>query len=177
MKRLFGALLALLALPASALAALKVGDMAPLFSTEASLAGKPYAFDLNVALRNGPVVLYFFPAAFTAGCTIEAHAFAEAVDAFKAQGATLIGVTADNIDRVREFSVSECSNKFAVAADPGARITKSYKAAMGPMAISSRTSYVITPDRRIAYVYSALSPDNHVKNTLDAVTAWRRAQR
>jgi len=174
MKRLPAMILALLALPATAFAALKVGDAAPGFRTRASLAGKPYDFDLDTALRNGPVVLYFFPAAFTAGCTLEAHAFAEAADQFWAQGATLIGVTAGNIDRVQEFSVSECRNKFAVAADPGAKITKSYKAALGPTSMSNRTSFVITPDHRIAYVYSALSPDNHVKNTLDAVTAWRR---
>ena len=177
MKRLLTTILAMAALPASAFASMKVGDVAPAFHTQASLAGKPYAFDLDAALRNGPVVLYFVPAAFTSGCTLEAHAFAEASDAFKAQGATLIGVTAGNIDRVQEFSVSECRNKFAVAADPGAKITKSYKAALGPTSMSNRTSYVITPDHKIAYVYSALSPDNHVKNTLDAVKAWRAAHR
>ncbi|MEI7931445.1 MAG: peroxiredoxin [Alphaproteobacteria bacterium] len=176
MKRLVSLIVVgCLTIPAAASAALKSGDAAPSFHTQASLAGKPYAFDLDTALRSGPVVLYFFPAAFTSGCTAEAHAFAEASEAFKAQGASLIGVTSGNIDRVQEFSVSECRNKFAVAADPGAKIARSYKAVLGPMSMSDRTSYVITPDHKIAYVYSALRPDDHVKNTLDAVKAWRRA--
>lgn len=164
-----------LALPASAFAALKVGDTAPDFATQASLAGKTYPFNLDAALKKGPVVLYFFPAAFTSGCTLEAHEFAEASDDFAKQGATLIGVTAGNIDRVQEFSVSECRNKFAVAADPGGKIAKSYKSMMliGP-GWSDRVSYVIAPDHKIAYVYSALSPDKHVLNTLAAVKALKK---
>jgi peroxiredoxin Q/BCP len=120
-------------------------------------------------------VLYFFPAAFTSGCTIEAHEFAEAADQFTKSGATLIGVTAGNIDRVQEFSVSECRNKFAVAADPGAKIASAYKAKMliGP-GWSDRTSYVIGQDHKVAYVYSALSPDKHVANTLAAVKTLKK---
>jgi peroxiredoxin Q/BCP len=157
------------ATPSLAFAALKVGDAAPSFATKAALAGKPYDFNLDAALKQGPVVLYFFPAAFTSGCTVEAHQFAQASDEFKKNGATLIGVTAGNIDRVAEFSVSECSNKFAVAADPGAAISKRYKSTM----LASRTSYVIGPDHKIAYVYSALSPEKHVANTLAAVQALK----
>jgi peroxiredoxin Q/BCP len=173
MKKLAAAvasLLAFLAAPTLASAALKVGDTAPSFSAKASLAGKTFDFNLDAALKKGPVVLYFFPAAFTSGCTTEAHLFAEAADDYAKHGATLIGITAGNIDRVQEFSVSECRNKFPVAADPGAKIAKDYKSKLliGP-GWSDRTSYVIGRDHKIAYVYSALSPDKHVANTLAAV--------
>jgi peroxiredoxin Q/BCP len=163
-------LLALLAAPTLACAALKVGDTAPAFSAKASLGGKEYDFNLDAALKKGPVVLYFFPAAFTSGCTTEAHLFAEASDDYARDGATLIGITAGNIDRIQEFSVSECRNKFPVAADPGAVIAKSYRSKLpiGP-GWSDRTSYVIGRDHKVAYVYSALSPDKHVANTLAAV--------
>ncbi len=177
MKRIIALVLIVLTLPTAAFAALAVGNVAPSFRTQASLAGKPYDFDLDAALRNGPVVLYFFPAAFSSDCTLEARAFAEAEEKFKAQGALVIGVTAGNIARVQEFSVVECRNKFPVAADPGARITKLYKAVLPFTASSQRISYVITPDRKIAHVVSALSPTTHVIKTLDAVTAWRRAHR
>eukprot|EP01037_Dinobryon_pediforme_P046296 gene46296-59471_t len=102
----------LAAAPASA--ALKVGATAPNFSTEAALGGKAYPFSLAAALKKGPVVLYFFPAAFTSGCTAEAHAFAEAADDFTKQGATLIGLTAGNAERIKEFSSVECRDKFPV---------------------------------------------------------------
>ena len=177
MKRILALVLIVVTLPTAAFAALAAGSVAPSFRTQASLAGKPYDFNLDAALRNGPVVLYFFPAAFSTGCTLEARAFAEAADRFRAQGATVIGVTAGNIARVQEFSVVECRNKFAVAADPGARITKLYKSELMFTASSQRISYVITPDRKIAHVVRALSPVTHVTDTLDAVTAWRRAQR
>ena len=108
MKRLIAAVGAIaLFAAAPALAALKVGAQAPDFSAQASQAGKEFPFKLSDALKKGPVVLYFFPAAFTSGCTIEAHEFAEASDDYKKLGATLIGVTAGNIDRLTEFSVSE----------------------------------------------------------------------
>lgn len=97
-------------------AALPVGAKAPAFELQGALAGKPIAFSLQQALQKGPVVLYFFPAAFTAGCTIEAHAFAEATDEFNKMGATVIGVTAGNTDQVSDFSKLECRDKFAVAA-------------------------------------------------------------
>src|SRR3569833_2061421 len=118
------ALVATTATPA--LAALPVGAAAPDFTTTASVGGKDFSFTLKAALKKGPVVLYFFPAAFTAGCTAEAHAFAEATDDFKKEGATLLGVTAGNIDRVAEFSKVECRDKFAGGADPGGKVAKSY---------------------------------------------------
>jgi peroxiredoxin len=107
-------------------AALPVGA-SPAFELQGALAGKPIAFSLQQALQKGPVVLYFFPAAFTAGCTIEAHAFAEATDEFNKMGATVIGVTAGNTDQVSDFSKLECRDKFAVAADPGRKSPRSIK--------------------------------------------------
>ena len=158
-----------------AAAALKAGDKAPDFSAEASLGGKVFRFSLADALKNGPVVLYFYPAAFTEGCTIEAHDFADATDAYHALGATVIGVSHDGIDKLNKFSVSECRSKFAVAADEDQRIMKSYDAvlAVAPK-YANRTSYVIAPDGHILYEYTSLDPDKHVANTLDALRTWSR---
>src|ERR1700750_3419119 len=113
-------------LPLTAGATLKPGDPAPDFTAQASLGGNVYDYSLADALRKGPVVLYFYPAAFTKGCTIEAHEFAEAVDQYKAEGATVIGVSHDNIDTLKKFSVSECRSKFPVAADADSKIIKQY---------------------------------------------------
>jgi peroxiredoxin len=165
---------ALLASPA--FAALKPGAPAPGFKTQASLAGHPFTFDLADALETGPVVLYFYPAAFTSGCTVEAHEFAEATEKFKALGATVIGVSHDTIDTLNKFSVSECRNKFAVASDADLKIAKAYDSQLLFTSYSNRTSYVITPDSRILYAYSALSPDKHVQNTMAAVAKWRAEQ-
>jgi len=163
---------ALLALPA--FASLNVGDKAPEFTTQASLGGKVFNFNLAEALKNGPVVLYFYPAAFTTGCTIEAHDFAEATEQYKALGATVIGVSHDNIDTLTKFSVSECRSKFAVAADPDEAIIKSYDAVLAKKPeYSDRTSYVITPDGKIIYTYTDLKPDHHVENTLAALKEWK----
>ena len=107
-------LIAAFALPAAAHAALAVGAKAPLFDTQAAVAGKDFDFNLAKALKKGPVVLYFFPKVFTQGCTIEANRFSEAADSFNKLGATVVGVSADPIDEVRKFSVQECRNKFAV---------------------------------------------------------------
>jgi thioredoxin-dependent peroxiredoxin len=160
-----------------ALAALKPGDPAPDFSTQASLAGKPFDFSLSAALKKGPVVLYFYPAAFTKGCTIEAHEFAEATAQFEAMGASVIGVSHDSIDTLNKFSVSECRNKFAVAADPDRHIMKSYDAVLWlDPKLANRTSYVISPQGTVLYAYSALSPDEHVQNTLAAVKKWQAEQ-
>ena len=163
-----------LLLAGSAQAALKVGANAPDFSAQASQAGKQFAFNMADARKKGPVVLYFFPAAFTSGCTLEAHEFAAASDDYKALGATLIGVTAGNIDRLTEFSVSECRSKFPVAADPNAAIAKRYSATMAIYpGHSDRTSYVIAPDGKVLMAYSDLRADGHVSKTLDALKAWR----
>ena len=161
------------ALPASA--ALPVGAIAPDFTLKAALKGKPMAFSLKQALKRGPVVLYFFPAAFTSGCTIEAHAFAEATDDFAKLRATVIGVTAGNIDRVAEFSSVECRDKFAVAADPDAKIAGEYKnqLQMGGKTISDRTSYVIAPDGKILMSYTDRNPEEHITKAMEAVKAWR----
>ena len=174
-RRIFLAIAAVLA-ATPALAALKVGAAAPDFSAQASQAGKQFPFKLSDALKKGPVVLYFFPAAFTSGCTIEAHEFADASADYAKLGATLIGVTAGNIDRLTEFSVSECRSKFAVAADPKAKIAKSYDStiAIWP-GHSDRTSYVIAPGGKVILSYSDLKPDEHVARTLAAVKAWRAA--
>jgi peroxiredoxin len=160
---------------APAWAALKPGATAPDFTVKAAQGGKEFDFSLKDALKKGPVVLYFFPAAFTAGCTAEAHAFAEATDDFKKQGATIIGLTAGNIDRVAEFSKVECRDKFAVAADPGGKIAKTYDSvfARNPE-LSDRTSYVIAQDGKIAYAYSDLNPNDHVKNTMAAVQGLKK---
>ncbi|HMI73132.1 MAG: thioredoxin-dependent peroxiredoxin [Gammaproteobacteria bacterium] len=154
-------------------AALKPGAQAPAFTTAATLAGKPFTFSLADALKNGPVVLYFYPAAFTKGCTVEAHEFAEATDKFKAMGATVIGVSHDDIDTLNRFSVSECRNKFAVASDADKKISKAYDATIFFTSYTNRTSYVIAPDGTIIYEYTALSPDKHVENTMAAVAGWQ----
>ena len=158
----------------SAWAALQVGAKAPDFTTKAALGGKEFTFSLAAALTKGPVVLYFFPAAFTPGCTQEAHDFAEATDEFTALGATVIGVTAGNADRVTEFSSVECRNKFAVAADPDQKVIKEYDAVLKKKPeYSDRTSYVIAPDGSILMTYTNLDPGEHVTRTMAAVKAWR----
>src|SRR5271168_4255906 len=107
-------------------AALKPGDAAPDFTAKAAVGGEEFTFSLAGALKKGPVVLYFFPKAFTKGCTAEAHDFAEAAERYKAAGATLIGMSADNIETLHKFSTQECSAKFPVAADPDLKVIKSY---------------------------------------------------
>lgn len=173
MRRL-AALAVALALSAPALAALKPGTAAPAFTAPAYLAGKPFTFDLKAALVKGPVVVYFFPAAFTPGCNVEAAAFSQAIDKFKAQGASVIGVTAGNTDRLAEFSkdTEKCAGKFPVAADEGAKIARSFDATMTMKPdLSSRTSYLIGKDGRIAAEFDAMNPNQHVKEMLEAVGA------
>ena len=171
MNRLFVLAAACFALPA--IAALKVGDAAPMFTAEASLGGSVYRYKLQDTLRKGPVVLYFYPAAFTKGCTIEAHEFAEAIGKYAALGASVIGVSHDSIDTLKRFSVSECGSKFPVAADPDHNITKSYDSIMPDRPqYANRTSYVIAPDGTIIYEYTNLDPGKHVENTLAALRKW-----
>jgi len=154
--------------------ALPVGATAPDFTTQAGLAGKAFPFHLADALKTGPVVLYFYPAAFTKGCTLEAHEFAEATDQFRALGATVIGVSKDDIETLNRFSVSECRNKFAVAS-ADAKLIDEYKVKLPVLSRSNRTSFVIAPDGRIVFEYSALDASGHVARTLEAVKAWRAA--
>src|SRR5882757_8885316 len=174
MKRLMTLALGCAVFAAPLYAALKTGAQAPDFTTQATLAGKPFKFSLADALKSGPVVLYFYPAAFTPGCTVEAHEFAEATDKFKAMGATVIGVSHDPIDKLNKFSVSECRNKFAVASDADQSITKAYDAVLAARPeYSDRTSYVIAPTGKIIYEYTALDPEKHVGNTMAAVEKWK----
>ena len=155
-----------------AIAALPVGASAPDFTTQATIAGKPFTFHLADALRKGPVVLYFYPAAFTSGCTVEAHDFAEATSSFATMGATVVGVSADSIDKLNRFSVSECRNKFAVASADG-KLISAYKVKLPLLGKSNRTSFVIAPNGKIIFEYSALNPAGHVEKTLAAVKSWR----
>jgi peroxiredoxin len=175
MTRLLSAALVLASvLAAPAYAAMKPGDAAPDFSAPAALGGEDFTFSLASALKKGPVVLYFFPKAFTTGCTAEAHEFAEAAASYTAAGATLIGMSADDIGTLHKFSLQECGSKFPVAADPDLKVIKAYDSALirvGSVGIADRISYVITPDGKIAYAYSDRNPDKHVENTLAAVKA------
>jgi len=171
------AIVGTVALASPSFAALKEGTKAPDFTAPAYLAGKPFTFSLADALKKGPVVVYFFPAAHTSGCNLEAHLFSEAIDQFKAQNATVIGVTAGNVDQLADFSkeTEHCGGKFAVAADPGVKIAKQYDAILVQKPDwSNRTSYVIAPSGSIVHVYSNLDPKEHVKETLDAVKALKK---
>jgi thioredoxin-dependent peroxiredoxin len=179
MKRLITglALTGVLVLSASpALAALKAGDKAPDFKAQAALAGKDFAFDLAKVRKKGPVVLYFFPAAYTSGCTAEAHEFAEATPEFEKLGATVIGVTAGNVDKIKAFSKEHCRDKFAVAAAP-AGLIKSYDVALPmPGGLSNRTSYVISPQGKILMAHTDGNFAGHVTKTMAAVKAFKAAK-
>lgn len=163
-----------LTLSPPARAELAVGEAAPTFAIEAALGGEPFRFDLAEALKKGPVVLYFYPKAFTTGCTLEANAFAEAMGDYQALGATVIGVSGDDIDTLRRFSVAECRGKFAVGADHDRSVMKAYKATM-PLVDSyaKRISYVISPDAKIVFAYESGSYEQHVPRTLAAVKALK----
>ena len=177
-KTIVCAVLGALTLAAPAWASLDIGDKAPDFTAPAALAGKQYDFSLADSLAKGPVVLYFFPAAFTAGCSAEAHAFAEATDKFAALGATVIGVSTDDIATQLKFSMQACQGKFPVASDEKKAVIKSYDAAMMIMPdFANRVSYVITPDHSIIYSYQSLNPDKHVANTLTALRDWEKSRK
>jgi peroxiredoxin Q/BCP len=178
MRRSVAAILASLLVAIPAFAALPDGTKAPDFSTKATLAGKEFNFALADALKKGPVVLYFYPAAFTPGCTVEAHEFAEATAKFTALGATVIGVSHDPIEKLDKFSVSECRNKFAVASDADGSIMKAYDSVLLEHPdYANRTSYVIAPSGEIIYSYTAMNPDKHVENTMTAVKKWQDAHK
>ena len=171
MKRFLATALLLGTLATPAYANMKVGDTAPTFTAQATVGGDEFTFSLADALKQGPVVLYFFPKAFTKGCTAEAHEFAEAAAQFKAAGATLIGMSADDIGTLHKFSTQECSSKFPVAADPELKVIKAFDSVMEGRNLSDRISYVIGQDGKVAYAYSDRNPDKHVENTLAAVKA------
>jgi thioredoxin-dependent peroxiredoxin len=165
-------------LTAPAHAALDIGDHAPNFTATAALDGKVFEFSLAASLAKGPVVLYFFPAAFSVGCSAEAHEFAESIDQFRALGATVIGVSGDDIDTLGKFSTQTCQGKFPVASDSAQGIMKSYDAVMMLRPeYANRLSYVIAPNGSIVYNYQSLNPSRHVQNTLAALRGWESTQR
>lgn len=178
-KLLLAALLLPLSLPVEA--ALAPGAVAPAIDTVGAMAGKPVNVSLKAALKKGPVVLYFFPAAFTGGCNVEAAAFAAALPDFTAAGATVIGMTAGNVDKLIAFSSAHCAGKFAVApASP--EVIKGYDVLLKkpdgtPTAITSRTSYVIAPNGKILFAHTDMNPGDHIKMTLDVVRKYKAGKR
>ena len=160
-----------MSLPAHA--ALDIGDRAPDFTTQAALGGSVYSFSLAESLKKGPVVLYFFPAAYSEGCSLEAHYFAEAIAQFKALGASVIGVSGDDIDTLSKFSVQACQSQFPVASDQTQAVMKSFDAVMQTRPeYANRISYVIAPDGAIVSHYMSLNPTKHVEKMLAALRAW-----
>jgi peroxiredoxin len=156
-----------------ATAALPIGAKAPDFTTTGAIGGKPFKLHLASELRKGPVVLYFFPKAFTSGCTAEAHAFSESIGDFKKAGAEVIGMSADNLATLKDFSVKECRNAFPVAtATPATQ--KAYDVAWAAHpGITTRTSYVIDRKGKVAMVHDDLDFSQHVAKTLAAVKALK----
>ncbi len=158
-------------------AALDIGETAPAFVTPAAQGGKVYQFSLADALAKGPVVVYFFPAAFSVGCSIEAHTFAESIDKFAALHTSVIGVSGDDIDTLTKFSVQECQSKFPVGSDGTKKIMGSYDAVMALRPeYANRISYLIAPDGKIIYQYKSLNPMSHVTKVLAALQDWSKAQ-
>ncbi|HKE44909.1 MAG TPA: peroxiredoxin [Steroidobacteraceae bacterium] len=194
MKRLLPLLVLSSAIALPALAALKSGEKAPDFSTKASLAGKEFNFSLKDALKKGPVVVYFYPSAFTPGCNIEAHEFSVNKEKFDAAGATIIGVSHDSIARLNDFSKDPeyCAGKFPVASDPDGKIAKSYnlKVMEGKPgfkdtrgveidhAFTERTTFVIAPDSKVVATLSSaddkITPQDHVTKSLEALAAMKK---
>ena len=189
MKRLIAtaagvAVLTAAALASPAFADLKPGTKAPDFTAQAYLAGEPFTFKLSEALKKGPVVVYFFPSAHTKGCNLEAHLFSEAIDDFKAQKATVIGVTAGKINELADFSkeTEHCGGKFPVAADANVAIAKTYDAPLSLKGLvipgkSGRVSYVLAPDGTVIHAYDNLDAKDHVTETLAAVTTWKASHK
>ncbi len=157
---------------ASADASLTQGAKAADFTTRGAMAGQVVDVHLATLLKKGPVVLYFFPAAFTGGCNAEAHAFAEAIPAFTKAGATVIGMSADDVPTLQRFSSEKCAGAFTVAS-AGPTVVAAYDVdlhrQLNGHAITARTSYVIARDGRVAFVHDAMDPSQHVATTLAAV--------
>lgn len=168
-----------------ALAALQAGATAPAFTTQASLAGKPFTFSLRDALAKGPVVVYFYPSAYTGGCDLQAHSFAVDKDKFTAAGATIVGVSFDSIQRLNDFSADPnyCAGKFPTASDADGSIAKSYELQVhqGKAGLKDvrgaeighdfveRTTFVVTADGKIAETITGVAPDKNVEQALEAV--------
>lgn len=188
-KELFLGIVISAALCTPAFAALKSGDSAPNFSAPASLAGKEFHFSLRSALKKGPVVVYFYPSAYTGGCDLEAHTFAEDKDQFTAAGATIIGVSEDSVARLNQFSADPnfCAGRFPVASDPSGKVAASYglnvsagKPGMKDVrgvdidhGFIERETFVIGKDHKVVAVFSSnedhLKPDAHVTKSLEVV--------
>jgi len=180
-----GASLALSLTGLSATAALKQGDKAPDFTAQASLAGKAFTFALKDALKKGPVVVYFYPSAFTGGCNLQAHTFAVEHDKFTAAGASIIGVSLDSIARLNDFSADPeyCASKFPVASDADGKIAKSFQLKIGAAqanakdsrgkeidhGFTERTTFVVTPDGKIVATLGELAPNENVNKALETV--------
>lgn len=177
------------ALPA--FAALKVGDTAPVFKAQASLAGKPFDYSLEDNLKKGIVVVYFYPSAFTGGCNIQAHEFAQNMDKFNAAGASVIGVSMDSIERLNDFSADPqyCAGKLPVASDASGTIAKSYELQVRGMqgvkdtrgaevthGFTERTTFVISPNGKIAATVGGVSPAENVQQTLTTVQKLTQAK-
>src|SRR3954466_5268877 len=184
MKLVIAGLVLSAAVAQPARAALKEGDKAPEFTAPASLAGKEFKFALKDALKKGPVVVYFYPAAFTGGCNTQAHSFSENSDKFAAAGASIIGVSLDKIATLNQFSADPqyCAGKVPVASDadgniskkydlqvkdakPGAKNTKGDEIGHG---FAERTTFVVTPDGKVAATISNLAPTENVNKALEA---------
>ena len=181
-------------LPLTLQAAVQSGDPAPDFRAKASLAGKEFTFSLQEALKSGPVVVYFYPSAYTQGCNVQAHTFAQQMDDFKAAGATVIGVSLDSIERLHQFSADPdyCAGKLAVASDANGEIAKSYGVTIidsfgGKQAVtmldsrgqqighnfSERVTFIVVPGSKVATTIGGLSPAENVKAALEAVQALK----
>jgi len=189
MKKLLLGLALTTLFAAPAFAALKVGDTAPDFSAVASLGGKEFTFKLNEALKKGPAVVYFYPSAYTGGCDLEAHTFAENHEKFEAVNASIIGVSADNLERLNQFAADPnfCAGKFPIASDESLNIAKSYNLKTTPAqkgakdvrgveighGFIERVTFVVGKDHKIAAVMSStddkITPDQHVEKSLEIV--------
>jgi len=176
------ALATLGALPAQA--ALNAGDAAPAFTTQASQAGKAFEFSLKEALKKGPVVVYFYPSAYTGGCNVQAHTFSVNQEKFAAAGASVVGVSLDSIQRLNQFSADPeyCAGKFPVASDANGSIAKSYDLNVRQIAglkdtkgnevdhgLAERTTFVVTPDGKVAATIGGMTPTENVMKALEAV--------
>ena len=171
--RIFLTAMAMTLTATPALAALPEGTKAPNFVTQGAIGGKPFKLALAEQLRHGPVVLYFYPKAFTKGCTLEAHAFSEAMPEFKAAGARVIGMSADDLETLKKFSIEGCRSAFPVARAEKA-VIKAYDVALPAVGLTNRTSYVIARNGRIVMVHSDMDWKDHVAKSLAAVRALKR---
>ena len=177
MKRFAAALLLSAVIAAPASAALKIGDAAPNFVARAAIGGHPFTFALSAALRHGPVVVYFYPKAFTTGCSLEAHAFAEAIPQFEAAGASVIGVSHDDIATLKKFSVQDCASKFPVVADTDQKVMTAYDAVLGGKhpELANRISYLVAPDGHVLAEFTDMDYSKHVETMLAALASWKAA--